>query len=62
MSSHYHNKGQKDYSKGAYKPPHSRVEDLIKHIVAGESKKERKERRAYDDGHRHAKRQKSGWW
>lgn len=55
-----HNKGQSDGSKGKYRPPHSRVEDLVRHIVAGEGKRERGERKSYDKGHKHGKRQKGG--
>lgn len=56
----YHNKGQADRSKNKYDPPHSRVEDLVRQIVAGESKSERRDRKSYDQGRKNNKRQKGG--
>lgn len=57
---HYHNKAEQDVKKGKYDPPHSRAEDLIGNIIAGESRSERDDRKAYEAGRKNAKRQKSG--
>ncbi|HEU0012072.1 MAG TPA: hypothetical protein VFQ45_00225 [Longimicrobium sp.] len=55
---YYHNKGEQDVKDGKYDPPHSRVEDLIGHIIAGESKSDRRDRKSYEAGRTNAKRQK----
>ena len=55
---YHHNKGEQDVKEGKYDPPHSRVEDLIGNIIAGESASERKDRKAYEAGRKNAKRQK----
>ena len=54
----YHNKGEQDVKIGKFDPPHSRVEDLIGHIIAGESESERNDRKAYEAGRDNAKHQK----
>ncbi len=38
MSRRNHNRGQRDGSKRRYNPPHSRIEDLVNNIIAGEPK------------------------
>ena len=57
-SEHYHNEGQEDSSKGSYNPPHSRIEDLVHDIIAGESRQDREDRESYDAGHSHTSEQK----
>jgi hypothetical protein len=55
-----HNRGNRDGAKRRYNPPHSRIEDLVRHTISGESRGEREDRRSYDKGHRHGRRQKGG--
>ena len=55
---YYHNKGETDASEGKYNPPHYRVEDLIRDIVAGQPKKDAEDIKSYDQGHHHTKSQK----
>lgn len=55
---HYHNKGQEDAARGKYEPPHGMVEDLTT-WSSDAMRKMAEENKAYDEGWRHAKDQKS---
>ena len=58
MGTNYHNKGERDRSKGKYDPPHSSIEAFVRQLVSGESKSERQDRKAYDAGRRNHRKQK----
>lgn len=55
MTQHYHNKGQKDASKGKYRPP---GKGFLVDLLFGSTKREISDGQSYSQGWREGKRKK----
>jgi hypothetical protein len=50
------NRGQYDGSHGRYNPPHEKITDVVRVMIAGQDRGEQACREAYDKGHKNGSR------